>query len=165
MKVVTYKGEKWYHAKTKYHGIVGKTRYFVSTKSRTQRWKDDDYYTYFIIHKVTPSIIFSAALLIICSIGFILSSLGRVILLLLAGQVKSIFDKETYTQGFNGDDNQLLDAIDDVWEAFSDDSWCQWYEVRSKQELTYGELRKAIRENKNSDKTVIEVSKKKQIQI
>ena len=165
MKVVTYKDEKWYHARTQYHGIVGKTQYFVSTKPRTQRWKDDDYYTYFIIHKFTPSIIFSAALLIICSIGFILSSLGKVLLLLLAGQVKAIFDKETYTQGFNSDDNPLLDAIDDVWKAFSDDSWCQWYEVRSKQELTYEELRKAIRENKDSEKVVIEVSKKKQIQI
>lgn len=159
MKTVTYRDEKWYHAKTKYHGIVGKTQYFVSTKPRTQQWKDDDYYTYFIIHKFTPSIIFSAVLLIICGIGFILSSLGKVLLLLLAGQVKAIFDKDTYTQGFNGDDNPLLDAIKDIREAFSNKSWSQWHEVRSKQKLTYEELRKAIRENKDWEHTIIEVKK------
>lgn len=159
MKTITYRDEKWYLTKTKYHGIVGKTQYFVSTKTTTQQWKGDDYYTYSIIHRFTPSIIFSTVLLIICSIGFILSSLGRVLLLLLAGQVKSIFDKETYTQGFNSDDNPLLDAIKDIWEAFSDDSWCQWYEVRSKQKLTYEELRKAIREHKDWNRTIIEVEK------
>ena len=160
MKVITYKGEKWSYTKTKYHGIVGKTQYFVSTKPRTQRWKDDDYYTYFIIHKFTPSIIFSAVLLLVCSIGFILSSLGKVLLLLVAGQVKAIFDKDTYTQGFNGDDNPLLDAIKDIRVAFSDDSWCQWYEVRSKQELTYKELRKVVRDNKDFERTIIEVRAK-----
>lgn len=159
MKTVTYRDEKWYRAKTQFHGIVGKTQYFVSTKPRTQRWKDEDYYTYFIIHKFTPFIVFCAFWIIICSIGFILSSLGKVLLLLLAGQVKSIFDKDTYTQGFNGDDSPLLDAIKDIREVFSDDSWCQWYEVRSKQELTYEELREAIRRHKDWNHTIIEVKK------
>ena len=163
MKVITYKGEKWYHARTQYHGIVGKTRYFVNMNPRTQRWKDDDYYTYSVIHRFTPSIIFSAVLLIICSIGFILSSLGKVLLLLLAGQVKAIFDKETYTQGLNGEDNSLLDAIDDVWETLDDDNWCQWYTVRSEQPLTYKELRKVVRDNKDFERTIIEV-RDKQIQ-
>lgn len=159
MKTVTYRDKKWYRATTKYHGIVGKTQYFVSTKPRTQRWKDDNYYTYFIIHKFTPSIIFSAFWLIVCSLGFILSCLGKVLVLLLAGQVKAIFDKGTYTQGFNGDDNPLLDAIKDIREAFGNKSWSRWYEVRSKQKLTYEELRKAIRENKDWEHTIIEVKK------
>lgn len=159
MKTVTYRDEKWYRATTNYHGIVGKTQYFVSTKPRTQRWKDDNYYTYFIIHRFTPFIVFGAFWLIVCIIGFILSCLGKVLVLLLAGQVKLIFDKDTYTQGFNGDDSPLLDAIKDIREAFSNKSWSQWYEVRSKQKLTYEELRKAIRENKDWEHTIIEVKK------
>lgn len=159
MKIVTYRDEKWYHAKTQYRGIIGKIQYFVSTKPRTQRWKDDDYYTYFIIHKFTFFIIFSAFWLIVCSVGFVLSCLGKAFVLLLVGQVKAIFDKDTYTQGLNGEDSPLLDTIKDVWKTFSDDNWCQWYEVRSKQELTHEELRKAIKENKDWEHTIIEVKK------
>lgn len=162
MKVVTYKGEKWYYVRTKYHGIVGKTRYFVNMKPTTKRWTDDDgYYTYFVIHRFAPSIIFSAALLIICSIGFILSSLGKMLLLLLAGRAKSIFNKDTYTQGFNGDDNPLLDAIKDIREAFSNKSWSRWHEIRSEQKLTYEELRKVMRENKDFGYSIINVRNKK----
>lgn len=159
MKTVTYRDKKWYYATTKCHGVIGKTQYFVDINPKTQQWKDNTYYTYFIIHKFTPSIIFSAFWLIVCSLGFVLSCLGKVLVLLLAGQVKLIFDKDTYTQGLNGEDNSLLDAIKDVWKTFSDDSWCQWYEVRSKQELTYEELRKTIRENKDWNHTIIEVKK------
>lgn len=98
-------------------------------------------------------------MLFIFGIAFIFACLAKMLFYLLAGKVKMIFDKDTYTQGLNGEDNSLLDAIKDVWKTFSDDSWCQWYEVRSKQELTYEELRKTIRENKDWEHTVIEVKK------
>lgn len=158
MKTVTYKGKKWYYATTKYHGVIGKTRYFVNMEPTTKRWTNDDgYYTYFVIHRFTPFIVFVAFWLIVCSVGFVLTCLGKVLVLLLAGQVKLIFDKDTYTQGFNGDDSPLLDAIKDIWETFDDKSWSRWYEVRSEQELTYDEIRKTIREHKDWGQPIIKV--------
>lgn len=124
-----------------------------------EEWKGNNYYVYPIIHRFNTFFVFSIFMLFIFGIAFIFACLAKMLFYLLAGKVKLIFDKSTYTQGFNGDDSPLLDAIKDIREAFSDDSWCQWYEVRSKQELTYEELRKTIRENKDWEHTVIEVKK------
>ena len=98
-------------------------------------------------------------MLFIFGIAFIFACLAKMLFYLLAGKVKLIFDKSIYTQGLNGEESSLLDAIKDIREVFSDDSWCQWYEAQSKQELTYGELRKAIRSYKDWEHTVIEVKK------
>lgn len=159
MKVVTYKGKKWYHAKTKSYGIFGKLQYFVDIEPVSEKQENGEYYVYPIIDKYKSCIIYDILLLIIYGIGFILSCLGKALILLLVGRVKLIFNKDVYMQTLDGDDIPLLDAINEI-KIINDRDWSQWYEVRSKQELTYEELRKAIRANKDWERLAIKVEGK-----
>ena len=159
MKVVTYKGKKWCYAKTQHHGIFGKRQYFVDTEPIIELI-NGKYYIYPIIDKYKSSVIFDIFVLIIPSIGFVFSCLGKSLILLLLGRVKLIFDKDVYTQTLNGDNIPLLEAIHDI-KVMNSRGWCQWYEVRSDYPLTYKELCKAIKRNQDYENTIIEVRNKK----
>ena len=85
MKSITYRDEKWYHAKTQYHGIVGKKRYFVDTEPTIEKRDGDKYYTYPIIHRFDTFVIIGVFLLIAFSIGFVLVCLAKILFCLIAG--------------------------------------------------------------------------------
>lgn len=159
MKVVTYQGKKWYHVKTKYSGIYVKTQYFVDIEPISKKQEDREYYVYPIIDRDGSCIIYEILLLSICSFGFVFSCLGKALFFLLTGQIKPIFDINTYAQTLYGDDIPLIDAINTI-KAINNRGWRQWYEVQSDCLLTYKELRKIIRRNQDYENIVITVKNK-----
>lgn len=95
-------------------------------------------------------------MLFIFGIAFIFACLAKMLFYLLAGKVKLIFDKSIYTQGLNGEESSLLDAISDVHVALNNKTWSNsWCQVWSERELTYQELCKVIRDNKDFEHRVV----------
>lgn len=158
MKTVTYRNKEWYYATTKYHGIIGKTQYFVdiNTEPTLREWEGNNYYVYSIIHRFNTFFIFSIFMLFIFGVAFIFACLAKMLFYLLAGKVKLIFDKSIYTQGINGEESPLLDAMSDVKEALNNKTWSSsWCQVWSERKLTYEELRKVIKANKDFDHRIV----------